>query len=86
MTQKWEFCIVSTPPPGPVEVYVSYMRPGGMERHVFQAQNWDDGFYRLLPDILAKMGRDGWQIAFVDQAGSYYMQRELNGDQPPDDF
>lgn len=84
MMQQWEFCLVSTPPPGPVEVYVSYMRVGGMERHVYQAESWDDGAYRLLPEILATLGLDGWQIAYVDQAGAYYMQRPLQSDSPSD--
>ena len=77
MRQQWEFCVISTPPPGPVEVYVSYMKIGGMERHVYKAKSWDDGEYRLLPEILAKMGQEGWQIQFVDRTGAYYMQRPL---------
>jgi len=85
MTQAWEFCIVSTPPPGPVEVYVSYMRLTGMEQHIHKAKSWDDGTYRLLPEILAKLGREGWQIAHVDQAGAYYMQRPLHLDSTPDE-
>jgi len=78
MTQQWEFCIISTPPPGPVEVYVSYMTPQGMERHTYKAESWDDGTYRILPQILSKMGREGWQIQFVDRTGAYYMQRPLS--------
>lgn len=74
--------MVSTPPPGPLEVYVSYMRMTGMERHVYHAKNWDDGTYRLLPEILAKLGLEGWQIAHVDPAGTYYMQRQISPDDP----
>lgn len=83
--QQWEFCIVSTPPPGPLEVYISFMRLTGMERHVHRAKNWDDGMYRLLPEILAQLGMDGWQIAHVDQAGTYFMQRLIVPDNEPDE-
>ena len=86
MTQQWEFCIVSTPPPGPVEVYVSYMRVGGMERHVYKAKSWDDGAYRLLPEILAKLGLEGWQMVSVDQSGAYHMQRLLESDLSDDEL
>ena len=83
--QQWEFCIVSAPPPGPVEVYVSYMRITGMERHIYRAKNWDDGTYRLMPEILARLGMEGWQIAHVDQAGNYYLQRLIIPDNDRDE-
>ena len=81
--QAWEYCIISTPPPGPVEVYVTRHTLKGMERERYVAKSWDDGNQRLFPQIVAKMGLEGWELVFVDQAGSYYMRRQLF-DMPPD--
>ena len=72
---RWEYCILSTPPPGPVQVYISYMRPEGMRREVHDARSYQDGVERLWPSIVAQMGLAGWELVFVDQSGAYYMRR-----------
>lgn len=75
--QPWEYCVVSTPPPGPVQVYVTYFKTDGMERHIHTATDYNDGTARLWPQIIAQMGLAGWELVFVDQAGSYYFRRPL---------
>ncbi len=75
--QQWEYSVLSTPPPGPVQVYLTYFRTDGMERHIFNAQDYKDGSQRLWPQKVAEMGLAGWELVFVDQAGSYYFRRPL---------
>lgn len=75
--QAWEYCIVSTPPPGPVEVYVSYYTTEGLRRQVIKATSYMDGVNRVWPQIIAQLGLDGWELVHIDQAGAYTFKRPI---------
>lgn len=82
---QWEYCIVSTPPPGPVEVYITYYTPEGTERERHIAKNFNDGMYRLFPQIIAQLGLQGWELVAIQTDGTYNFKRPVQAVSPAAD-
>ncbi len=73
---RWEYCIVAHAPSGPLLINVTYCTPQGAQLVQHRADSYEDGVNRLWPQVLAEIGRAGWELAAVD-AGALYFKREL---------
>ena len=77
--QRWEYCLAVPAPPGPVQVTVTFYSPAGAEKRVYRAEDYSDGSERLWPQVIAELGRDGWELVTVYQEG-FYFKRPLGAE------
>lgn len=73
---RWEYCVVSHVPSGPVIVTVAYYTLEGARVVQHRAKSYDDSTATLWPGVIASLGREGWELVAVD-AGALYFKRPL---------
>jgi hypothetical protein len=69
--QGWEYCVVSQAPSGPLVIDVTYYTPEGARQVQHRTKRYDEGVNQLWPQVLANLGRAGWELVSVD-AGAFY--------------
>jgi hypothetical protein len=74
--EKWEYCLVTHVPSGPVVVTVTYYTPDGARQETHRAKSYDEAMTRLWPSVIAALGRESWELVTVD-AGALYFKRLL---------
>lgn len=75
MTQ-WEYCILAQAPSGPLLITLTYYTPQGGKSTQHRAESYEDGLNRLWPQLVAQLGRDGWELVAID-TGAWYFKRSL---------
>ncbi len=80
MAQQWEYCILATAPPGPIQCTITYFKASGLEKHVYNAESYEDGMNRLWPQLIAQLGLQGWELVTVYQEGWYFKRALSAGD------
>ena len=72
--QRWEYCLLSHVPSGPVVVHVTYYTTEGARQETHRAKGYDEAMSVLWPSLIAKLGYEGWELVSVD-AGALYFKR-----------
>jgi hypothetical protein len=74
--QQWEYCLVSHVPSGPMVVNVTYYTSEGARQETHRAKDYEDGTQMLWPQVIANLGRAGWELVSVD-SGALYFKRAV---------
>jgi hypothetical protein len=76
---QWEYCMATQVPSGPLIVTVTYYQPDGAKAVQHRAKSYDEGYNVLWPQVIANLGRDGWELVTVD-AGAWHFKRPVMGE------
>jgi hypothetical protein len=76
VTTKWEYCVAAQVPSGPLLINVTTYTPEGARTEQHRTRSYDDGQNRLWPQVIAALGRDGWELVTVE-AGAWHFKRPL---------
>ena len=77
--QRWEYCLLAQVPSGPLVITITYYTPEGAKVVQRRTKSYDEGSNILWPQVIAELGRDGWELVAVSEllspsnkcAGSY---------------
>jgi hypothetical protein len=72
----WEYCVAAQVPSGPLMINVVFYTPDGARTETHRTKDYDEGVNKLWPSVIAKLGRDGWELVSVE-AGAWYFKRAV---------
>ncbi len=74
--QRWEYCLLAQVPSGPLVITITYYTPEGAKVVQRRTKSYDEGMNILWPQVIAELGRDGWELVTVDM-GAWHFKRPL---------
>ena len=72
---KWEYAVISQAPTGPIEVTITHYQQAGAVKTRHQAASFQEGTDELLPNLIAQMGQDGWELVSVTPNQWHFKRR-----------
>jgi hypothetical protein len=73
---RWEYCTLAQAPSGPLLITLTVHTPDGGKITQRRADSYEEGINRLWPQLVAELGRDGWELVAID-AGAWHFKRLL---------
>ena len=74
--QQWEYCVVAQVASGPLVITIIYYQPDGAKTVQHRSKSYEDGLNTLWPQLIANLGREGWELVTVD-AGAWHFKRPI---------
>lgn len=77
---RWEYCVVAPAPSGPQIITITCYTPSGAQVDQRRADEYDEAVRVLWPQVIAQLGRAGWELVAVEQ-DAWHFKRPLSEDQ-----